>query len=155
MTGVRVRGARFASLVLGLLLLACGDPGHGPARLVFDRDACEHCGMVITDRSFAAQVRIGRTPHRFDDLGCALEWVDEQAGGGEPDELWVMDPATQQWIDARKASFRGGQRTPMGYGFGAQPSGAAEAPDSPAGLTLDEVRAAIREQRAGRSRGGR
>jgi nitrous oxide reductase accessory protein NosL len=140
------RIAALAWLGAALVLAACGDPGHGPARIAFDRDACEHCGMVITDRRFAAQLRIGRTPHRFDDVGCALDWLDERPEPSEPTEFWVMDQETREWIDARSASFRAGQRTPMGYGFGASAATHADRVD------LEAVRAAVRERRAGRKR---
>jgi nitrous oxide reductase accessory protein NosL len=143
------RRALPAWLALVLLLAACGDPGEGPARIAWDRDACEHCGMVITDRRFAAQVRIGRTPHRFDDVGCAVEWLGERSKGTPPTEFWVADQESGAWLDARTASFRGGQQTPMGYGFGAS----GQAGDG--SLDLAALEAAVREHRARRRDGGR
>ncbi len=43
---------------LVLLLAACsGDPGTGPKDVRWDRDACERCRMVLSDRNFSAQIR--------------------------------------------------------------------------------------------------
>jgi hypothetical protein len=111
---------RCVGLALVLLALAACDPGTGPARVAFGRDACEQCGMAIGDRRFAAQIRHAGRVHRFDDFGCALLWL-ESATGGDPagTEIWVMDQDREQWIDARSASYRPGQRTPMAHGFGA------------------------------------
>jgi nitrous oxide reductase accessory protein NosL len=126
------------TLVLGALLLACGDPTQGPARIVWGRAACEHCQMVISDKRFAAQIRLAGRVHRFDDPGCAFTWLDSLPDGEAPTELWVMDEDRQEWIDARTASYRPGQRTPMAYGFG------AVAKPEEGALDFDAFRGALR-----------
>lgn len=99
--------------------LACG-PGAdtGPAELAWDRDACERCRMAISDRHFAAQVRLEgvRAAHVFDDLGCALLWID--ASDAAAREIWVRSPDGTAWLDAREARYVGERHTPMSYGFG-------------------------------------
>ena len=66
-----------------LLLAACsGDAGKGPVGVKWDRDACERCRMVISDRQHAAQIRYfpdeGRSRVvKFDDFGCAVLWLDD------------------------------------------------------------------------------
>ena len=101
--------------------------------------------MVLSDRHHAAQVRIktqdGRSlVHPFDDLGCALVWLEGQPGRGDPTtEIWVNDWRTGEWIDARKASFVSGQVTPMEFGLGAQPDAA------PGTLSFNEARAHVFE----------
>ncbi len=132
-------------LALFLLgLAACsGDPGTGPVQVVWDRDGCERCRMVLSDRRHAAQVRGGpggerARVYRFDDLGCAVLWLEQQAWKEEPaTELWVTDHRTGQWIDARKAHYVTGQVTPMEYGLGAQ------AEPAPAALDFAGARAHI------------
>ena len=122
-------------LVTSLLLVACaGDPGTGPVEVKWDRTACDRCRMVLSDRHHAAQVRVfpeGRRSqvHDFDDIGCAVLWLEGPgaAWAGQPQtEIWVKDFRDQRWIDARTATYRVGQLTPMEYGLGAQ---AEAAPD--------------------------
>jgi nitrous oxide reductase accessory protein NosL len=118
-----VRG--LAGLVLLLALAACSrDPGQGPVPVTFDRDACERCRMMISDRHYAAEVRLepGRTVYKFDDLGCALIWAEQQPGGiAAAAEIWVTDHRDGRWLDARTAHYVTGKTTPMDYGLAAQP----------------------------------
>jgi len=104
-------------------LTACErDPGNGPAKVHWDRDVCERCKMAVSDRKYAAQVRGGpqRRAHMFDDIGCAVFWLKDQAWAQAPDtEIWVTDYRTGEWLDARKAFYVPGKTTPMYYGFGA------------------------------------
>jgi hypothetical protein len=99
--------------------------------------------MIIGERRDAAQVRstYKHALHHFDDLGCALLWIDAQrsAGRGEMEELWVRSPAGTEWLDGLSARYAGGHNTPMGYGFRV-----AEGNDN--ALNLDEVQAQIRER---------
>jgi hypothetical protein len=97
---------------------ACGDGTTGPARVAWGRDACQHCGMAISERRYAVQIRTGSKVVRFDDFGCAVLWLDRH-DDSRLDEIWAMDAEGDGWLDARAASFRPGQRTPMAYGFAA------------------------------------
>jgi hypothetical protein len=107
---------RVALLAALWFLPSCGaPPTTGPVEPSWDRDTCEHCSMVISDRRFAAQVRsasTGRVRH-FDDPGCAV-----LAGIEDGDEIWVRDPNGSEWLDGREVRFSSGHTTPMGYGFG-------------------------------------
>lgn len=131
----------FAAIALTLLFVSC-EPAvtKGPGEIAWDRDECQHCRMVIGDRRFAAQVRFEgrRRVHSFDDLGCALVWLDTTFPESEPaHELWVRNAAGDEWIDADLAEYAEGLDTPMQYGFGATLD---------AGLRLAEVRDRIRER---------
>lgn len=119
-----------------LLLSACSDgPKTGPGKVRFDRDTCERCIMAISDPNFAAQIRGGpagekQKLYKFDDLGCAVIWLDQQQWKDNPAiEIWVSDYHNGEWIDARKAHYIKNQLTPMNYGLGAQPENAPEALD--------------------------
>lgn len=114
-----------------LLLLAglagcSGDPGTGPVEVKWDRDVCERCRMVLSDRLYSAQVRGGSEGqktkvYRFDDVGCAVLWLEQQAWRNDPrTEVWVNDYRTGVWIDARSAYYVKDRITPMAYGLGAQ-----------------------------------
>lgn len=130
------------ALLCGLVLMtACGgDPGSGPAPMIWDRDVCQRCQMLVSDPDFAAQVRSadGRA-HRFDDIGCALLWIDAGEAGGEPREIWVREHGGDEWLAADAARFVKVANSPMGYGYGAR----QEAP--PESLDLAALRRAIRE----------
>ena len=111
-----------------LLLTACsGDPGTGPIDVKWDRDTCSRCNMVLSDRQHSAQVRYTPTDStrsrvwKFDDLGCALLWLDQQPWRDTGAvEIWVNAHDSGEWIDARSAHFVTGRQTPMQYGLGAQ-----------------------------------
>jgi copper chaperone NosL len=130
-------GARALLLpLLGLGLGACsGDPGSGPLDVKWDRFGCERCRMVLSDRKHAAQVRVpqaggGSRVHFFDDLGCAIVWLEDKPLRDDPrTEVWVTDWRSGDWIDARKASYLAGQVTPMEFGLGAQAESAPETLD--------------------------
>lgn len=124
------RATGFALALLPLVLLsACGEPSSGPVELRYDRVTCERCRMVLSDRRHSAQVRLAETEaegrstvYAFDDLGCAVIWLDEEPErAARASEIWVNDWRTGDWIDARSAFYVPEQVTPMGYGLGAQP----------------------------------
>jgi hypothetical protein len=103
---------------------------------------------VISERRHAVQIReLGaRRIHAFDDLGCALLWLDEQEllpGSEGGPEVWAMDSRAGNWIDAREAQFEAGLTTPMAYGFGVANHG----------ISLAEARAQVRETELNRRSG--
>ncbi len=114
------------TLVTGGLSGCSGDATTGPVAVSWDRDACDRCRMVLSDRVHTAQVRGGpeggkQRVYLFDDIGCAVIWLDEQAWKDGPGvEIWVTDHRDGHWIDARNAWYVDGNHTPMGYGLGAQ-----------------------------------
>jgi nitrous oxide reductase accessory protein NosL len=104
-------------------LAGCGGQANaGPVEIKWDRDGCTRCGMAISDKAFAVEVRDPQTKkiYKFDDFGCSVFWSEHQPWGSDPRaEFWVADSRDGHWLDARKAFFVGGKRTPMGYGLGA------------------------------------
>ncbi len=113
--------------ILFLVLSGCApEDGTGPVEVRWDRDACFRCNMAVSDRHYAAQVRGAvageRTSlYRFDDIGCAVIWLEQQAWRDDPrTEVWVTDHESGEWIDARDASYVMGRISPMNYGLGAQ-----------------------------------
>lgn len=138
---------------VALLLSACGDKGSGPVEVKWDRDTCDRCGMVLSDREHAAQVRGGPAGQRarvykFDDIGGAIAWLDEQPWKDAPGtEFWVTDHRDGHWIDGRKAVYLAGHMTAMDFGYGAQDEPA------PGGLGFAQVSVAILEREAARRSG--
>jgi len=88
----------------------------------WDRDMCERCRMVISDRHHAIQVinvQRGKS-YMFDDIGCAILWFDdEKIEWADKAKIWMTDMTTGKWIDARKAFYDTNNITPMAYGFAA------------------------------------
>jgi copper chaperone NosL len=136
-------------LALAWLTACSRDPGTGPLPITWDREPCERCRMVISDRLHAAEVRGGpkHQLYKFDDLGCALIWLQEQPWKDEPStEIWVTDRQDGHWLDARKARYVVGDVTPMAYGLGAQTATAAGTLDLAAAWT--QVQAAEQQHDA-------
>lgn len=119
-------------ILCAVLLGGCtGEPATGPVAVRWDRDQCDRCRMVLSDRLHSAQVREPRADgssrvFRFDDFGCAVIWLEDKPWNDDPrTEFWVTDYRTGEWLDARSAVYVTGQLTPMEYGLGAQAGPAA------------------------------
>ncbi|MEA3292746.1 MAG: hypothetical protein U9Q71_10660 [Pseudomonadota bacterium] len=132
----RHSGQSFVWLLAALLVAGCSrEPETGPGEVRWDREVCARCVMAVSDRHYSAQVRGGpggqKTKlYKFDDIGCAVIWLDEQPWKDDPrTEVWVTDHRDGEWIDARRAYYVKGKLTPMDYGLGAQ--------DDPAEGALD------------------
>ena len=94
-----------------------------PKAIKYGRETCEHCSMLISDARFAAEVwrpDAGRYS-LFDDVGCAVLYAEEQRLiDNAQARIWAADyDDPKGWIDARKAFYLGGVRTPMDYGYAA------------------------------------
>ena len=121
-----------AGAALPWLLAGCGRKGDWPdgmAPIVWDRDTCVRCKMVISDRRFAAQAAGGdrRNVLRFDDVGCLVFWLRDHAAdmpwlAAADTRLWVADVANAgeriAWHEPRAAHYVT-RTSPMGYNFGA------------------------------------
>lgn len=108
---------------IGALAAGCaGEPGSGPVEIKWDRETCARCKMVIGDRRFAAQTRdpAGKV-WKFDDVGCATFWLTQQSFDEQMPraEFWVSDYRGGNWLDARRAHYLEGKKSPMGYNFAA------------------------------------
>ena len=88
----------------------------------WDRDMCERCKMVTSDRHHSVQVinpGNGKA-YMFDDIGCALLWFDEEKIIWKNQaKIWITDVDSAKWIDAREAFYDAGNVTPMAYGYAA------------------------------------
>jgi copper chaperone NosL len=113
---------------LAAMLAACGRGTlpDGMVEIKWDRDTCTRCGMVLSDRRFAAQAKGGpqEASFKFDDIGCAVFWLNSQPWGrAAATRLWVTGLSSKgsdvHWFDAKKAHYVGGKTSPMGYNFGA------------------------------------
>lgn len=109
--------------IVGIVTLAagaaCGVKADEPPHLEVDRTPCAHCGMLVSEPTFAAAYRRdGFDARIFDDIQCLLNAAAREAN---PERLrfWFHDAATAVWIDPTEAVFvRSARlRTPMGGGL--------------------------------------
>ena len=113
----------FFLLIMTIFVSGCDNKVDlSPKKIHWDRDMCERCKMVLSDRKFSAQVinpDNGKN-YVFDDIGCVILWFKENSiAWKEHAVIWVNDAKTGEWIDARKAFYDVANITPMAYGFGA------------------------------------
>lgn len=103
-----------------IMLMSCTGEQTGPIEITLDRDSCERCQMVISDKHFATQVRGGpkNKIFLFDDIGCAVTWLNKQPWVDNA-KIWVADYKTGVLLDAYTANYVPEQITPMAFGFGA------------------------------------
>lgn len=134
----QIQAAGAAALALWLLT-ACGPP-EGPQPIVWDREPCAYCRMLISEPRFAAQLHTATNEVlSFDDPGCLLAWQD---GHPEPARaLWFHHLREERWIPGTEVAFERVTPTPMGYGLGAVDAG------GPGALSLAEARAAVAAHR--------
>ena len=142
------RPARRAVAALGLAcamaLASCG-PAEGPQPIVFDREPCAHCRMLISEPRFAAQLQDedGRVAS-FDDPGCLLAYLEARRPPVRA--LWFHHVREDRWLSGETVAFEAGQSTPMGYGLGAVEAGAPAA--LPLAAARERVAAADRSRSA-------
>lgn len=109
--------------LFGVTLAGCSrEPTTGPVEIKWDRDVDPRCSMVISDKRFGAQIRDpNRKVTKFDDIGCAMFWLmAQQFNEQSPNtEYWVADYRSGTWLDARKAYYLEGKKSPMGYHYAA------------------------------------
>jgi hypothetical protein len=94
----------------------------GPAKINWDRDMCDRCVMVLSDRKNSVQLKDKTTNkvYKFDDIGCMVLWFDEEKiAFKDSAEIWITDAITGEWINAREAFYTAQNVTPMAFGFSA------------------------------------
>ena len=110
---------RAAVLALVLLTAAgCAAPPDGPPEIVVDRSACSHCGMLISERLYAAAYRVAGSEGRvFDDIGCLIAAARRERAAAT--RFWFHDGGDGTRIDGEAAVFVASRniKTPMGGGI--------------------------------------
>jgi len=115
----------FLGILLALAISGCNQKPKDKTALHevhWDRDMCERCKMVTSDRHHTVQVinpKTGRS-YMFDDIGCTLLWFDEEHIPWKAQaKIWITDAKSGKWIDARSAFYDSDSITPMAYGLAA------------------------------------
>ena len=124
------------------MFLGCQDKvKQGASEIHWDRDMCDRCVMVISDRKNTVQLKNPTTNKllKFDDIGCMAIWfIEENIGFKDSAAIWITDAKSGEWIDARQAYYTSGNMTPMAFGFSAYKSKESIEKDRDI-LTYDEV----------------
>jgi len=107
-----------------IMLSSCQkEVDFSPRKVNYDRNVCHVCKMGMADPKYDVQAINERGEVRwYDDIGCLAEDMREhdfQTWKGKTYKIWIGDADFGQWIDAEEAWYRFGDRTPMGYGYGA------------------------------------
>lgn len=104
---------------LAILAIASCTEATGPIDPVWGKQPCASCGMLVSDRGYAAEVLApdGRRSF-FDDPGCLVQYLADRKM--TPSGAWVRDAHGERWLDARAARYARGARTPMDFGFEAR-----------------------------------
>lgn len=113
----------------------------GPAEIHWDRDMCDRCVMVLSDRKNTVQLQHPneKKTYKFDDIGCMVLWLKEEgAAFSNGAKIWITDAKTGEWIDARSAFYTSENVTPMAFGYSAYGSKESIKEDEEI-LTYDEV----------------
>lgn len=113
-------------LFISILFVAIGcnnTVDQGPREINWDRDICVNCLMGMADQKYSVQsINAYGDVLWYDDLGCLIQYMgtnDWIKYEGENAISWVGDCETGEWLQVEKAYYRYGDRTPMGYGYGA------------------------------------
>lgn len=113
----------FVPMVL-LILLAAGCAAGAsidePPEMIYGKDECDRCRMIINDARYAAayMTEDGET-RRFDDIGgMVLHHLEQEE---DVHLFWVHDYESKVWVKADEAYFvmSNGLETPMGFGIAA------------------------------------
>lgn len=113
---------RCIAIVIGVLIATCA--GCGKVAIVpvaiAAEDMCDYCRMAISEKQYAAEV-IDREANarKFDDIGCMLEYLNEQRDKQNIAAYFVVDFSSREWLKAEDAVFvRSPElKTPMAGGI--------------------------------------
>lgn len=91
---------------------------NGPEPVVYGRDACAECRMVISQPGLGGELRdVSGRISKFDDVGCLL--ISLASAGRETPAAWVEDfHGKETFVPLLEATLvRGAIDTPMGHGI--------------------------------------
>jgi copper chaperone NosL len=110
---------KFAAVLFTMVWVgACAGRGAAPPAIVMDRSACSRCGMLISERAYAAAIRSADGHDQlFDEIGCLVAAVRERPTNDA--HYWFHDAGDSDWIVNGQPIFVVSPdiRTPMGGGI--------------------------------------
>lgn len=118
------------ALVAGVIAIVRGgsEIPDEPQPIAWNRQPCAHCGMLVGEPAFAAQLitRDGDVLV-YDDPGCALRQLEGR--GHQIHRMWFHHGTEDRWIPLDRTAFRTGGTTPMGSGLIAVDRGSPDSLD--------------------------
>jgi len=122
--------------VIALLVIRLQRPAAGPVEIVWDREPCAQCRMLIGERAFAAQLQTqdGRVLN-FDDPGCLLKYEVERSPAVRA--TYFHRWKGQGWLTPDEVAFVPVPHSPMGYDLGAVEKG------TPGSISLEAARSQV------------
>lgn len=88
----------------------------GPKTIVWDREACAECHMVISDRRYAAQLQTEEGDVLdFDDPGCLMTYIARNHP--RIHAIYFRHSQQDRWIDYHSVAFLRSVHSPMGRGY--------------------------------------
>lgn len=137
MRSVRLVVAAVAVLAVGALVAALVLRGRPlpdqPVPIVWNREPCAHCRMLVGEPAHAAQLVTKEGDVKvFDDPGCLLHYLDDH--GSDVHRIWFHDSTADRWLAPEEVGFLSGAKTPMNYGLAAVPAA------TPGAIALDHAR---------------
>lgn len=126
-------------ILLSFLSTSCSEKKD---EVHWDRDMCQRCKMVVSDRKNTVKMQLGDSIRyfAFDDIGCYVWWREKNKNIKQKYVI-INDSQTGKWIDMKKALYTAGNLTPMGYGYWAYEKGSE--PKGKKILTYEEVKKLI------------
>jgi len=107
---------------LVVLAFSCKGQNEGisPEPIYLGEEICSRCGMIISDVNYAAQlIEPGKGAHKFDDIGCLVEFMQKSGGEQESGKAFVMAKDKGEWLPFEDAHFVRSDKikSPMGHGI--------------------------------------
>lgn len=123
MRNISFKTAIFSIFFL-FLFIGCQEDSlpNGMKKVHWDRDICQRCKMIISERKFTVQIVHPTTKEAFmfDDLGCAVLWfIEDELNWFDKANVYITDAVSGQWLNAKEAIYIADTLTPMGYGLSA------------------------------------
>ncbi len=98
--------------------------------------------MLLSDHFFSAQIVNPKDGKHFyfDDLGCALMWLEnpQNKGWSEDAIIYATNPTDGKWLNTKEAVIVNGYVTPMAYGLAILPKD-EKIPEGKKKLSLEEA----------------
>jgi hypothetical protein len=117
-TIVGVLLALLAGTGLAVAVMRAQTLPEGPVAIVWDKEACAHCHMHVSEKGFASQLQTkDRQVLNFDDPGCLVKYVVENAPSMHA--LWFHHSKEERWLNVAQVGFVPASPTPMDYGYAA------------------------------------
>lgn len=104
----------------------------GPRPIVWDRETCAECHMMISDRHYAAQLQTQEGEVLdFDDPACLMTYVVHHHPRIQV--IYFRQSQQDRWVDYHSVAFLHSVDSPMGHGYEAVDAG------TPGSISFDQA----------------